>query len=148
MACTLQIRQSTCRYSGRRRQRVYEGLGWISRGDWLGTDTVASTKRQFLSFEKAREFVRTRGFQTKTEYEVWARSNERPADIPALPSRTYARTGWLGWGDWLGTYKRWNKTSILAFVTSIVPLLNRFQPSEIYAILRQNGCLSAVDFTR
>src|SRR5262249_38885362 len=39
----------------------------------------------------------------------------------------------------------WYKTSILAFVSSLAPLLNRFQPSEIYAILRQNGCLIAVD---
>jgi hypothetical protein len=68
-----------------------------------------------------------------------------PPDIPALPSRTYAKTGWLGWGDWLGVHNRWSKTSLLAFVSSIVPLLNRFQPSEIYAILRQNGCLSAAD---
>ena len=111
--CILQNRQTTCDIPAEP-DRVYQGLGWISRGDWLGTDTVASTKRQFLSFEKAREFVRARGFQTKTEYEAWARSNERPSDIPALPSRTYARTGWLGWGDWLGAYKRWNKTSILS----------------------------------
>jgi superfamily II DNA or RNA helicase len=126
-------------------ERVYKKLGWTSRGDWLGTGVIASSKRQFLSFETARQFVRACGFQTKTEYQTWARSNERPSEIPALPSRTYARAGWLGWGDWLGAYKRWNKTSILAFVTSIAPLLNRFQPSEIYAILRQNGCLSAVD---
>jgi len=125
--------------------RVYRASGWQSRGDWLGTGTVASTKRQFRNFKEAREFVRARRFQTKPEYEAWARSNERPSDIPAQPSRTYARTGWLGWGDWLGAYKRWNKTSILAFVSSLAPLLNRFQPSEIYAILRQNGCLIAVD---
>jgi superfamily II DNA or RNA helicase len=125
--------------------RIYRDLGWVSRGDWLGTGRIASSKRQFLNFEKARAFVRALGFQTKTEYQAWARGNERPSDIPALPPRTYARNGWLGWGDWLGAYKRWNKTSILAFVTSIAPLLNRFQPSEIYAILRQNGCLSAVD---
>ena len=81
----------------------------------------------------------------KTEYEAWARRSERPSDIPAQPSRTYATTGWLGWGDWLGIHNRWSKTSILAFVSSIVPLLNRFQPSEIYAILRQNGCLIATD---
>ena len=114
-------------------------------GDWLGTDTVAPYKRQFLSFEEAREFVRTLGFQTKTEYEAWARSDMRPANIPALPSRAYAKTGWLGWGDWLGVHNRWSKTSLLAFISSIVPLLDQFQPSEIYAILRQNGCLNAVD---
>jgi superfamily II DNA or RNA helicase len=126
-------------------RRVYRTSGWKSRGDWLGTNTIASTKREFLEFEKAREFVRALGFQSKTEYETWARSNERPSEIPALPSRTYATTGWLGWGDWVGIHNRWSKTSILAFVSSLVPLLNRFQPSEIYAILRQNGCLNAVD---
>jgi hypothetical protein len=61
--------------------REYRNSGWHSLGDWLGTDTVASNKRQFLPFEKARELVRARGFQTKTEYEAWARSDERPSEI-------------------------------------------------------------------
>jgi hypothetical protein len=65
--------------------------------------------------------------------------------FPARPSRTYAKTGWPGWGDYLGVHNRWSKTSLLAFVSSIAPMLNRLQPSEIYAILRQNGCLNAVD---
>ena len=139
--------------------RVYRDEGWTTIGNWLGKGERHSKNKQwrnfveagdyisgeFLSFDEAREFVRTRGFHTKTEYEAWAQGAERPANIPALPSRTYAKTGWLGWADWLGAYKRWNKTSILAFVTSIAPLLDRFQPSEIYAILRQNDCLNAVD---
>ena len=126
-------------------RRVYRTSGWKSRGDWLGTNTVASINREFLEFEEARKFVRTKDFKNKVEYEAWARSNERPSKIPALPSRTYATTGWLGWGDWLGVHNRWSKISILAFVSSLLPLLNRFQPSEIYAILRQNGCLNAVE---
>jgi superfamily II DNA or RNA helicase len=125
--------------------RVYKDSGWISMGDWLGTDEVASTKRQFRPFNETRAFVRARGFRNKTEHDTWARTDNRPADIPALPSRTYAKTGWLCWGDYLGTFNQWNRPSVLAFVSSIVPLLNRFQPSEIYAILRQNGCLIAVD---
>jgi hypothetical protein len=125
--------------------RGYKGLGWISMGDWLGTDAVAPSKRQFLSYEEAREFIRPLNLQTKTDYEAWTRSKERPSNIPALPSRSYATTGWWGWGDYLGVHKRWSKTSLSAFVSSIVPLLDRFQPSEIYAILRQNGCLNAVD---
>ena len=125
--------------------RVYKDLGWISMGDWLGTDAVAPSKRQFLSYEEAREFIRPLGLQNKTDYEAWTRSKERPSYIPALPSRSYATTGWRGWGDYLGVHNRWSKTSLLAFVSSIVPLLDRFQPSEIYAILRQNGCLNAVD---
>jgi hypothetical protein len=26
-----------------------------------------------------------------------------PSDLPACPNRTYAKSGWLGMGDWLGT---------------------------------------------
>ncbi|MGI8851881.1 MAG: helicase-related protein [Methyloceanibacter sp.] len=126
-------------------RRIYKRVGWESMGDWLGTYTVSGSKRKFLNFEEAREIVRTHRFRTKTEFEAWARSSARPTNIPALPSRTYARTGWRGWGDWLGVHNRWSKTSILAFVSSIVPLLGRLEPSELYAILRQNGCLSAVD---
>ena len=100
--------------------RAYIDSGWQSLGDWLGTDAVASTKRQFLSFEEARESVRARGFRNKTEHDTWTRADNRPADIPALPSRTYAKTGWLCWGDYLGTFNRWNKPSVLAFVSSIV----------------------------
>ena len=125
--------------------RVYKGSGWISMGDWLGTAAVASTKRKFRDYEDARKDVWALGFRNKTDYQAWAASDDRPSDIPSLPSRTYAKKGWRGWGDYLGIHNRWSKTSILAFVSSIAPLLNRFQPSEIYAILRQNGCLNSVD---
>jgi hypothetical protein len=125
-------------------RKIYlaEWKGW---GDWLGTGAIASTRRQFLDFEEAREKIRSLGFRSKTEYGAWASSNARPPTVSALPSRTYAKSGWRGWGDYLGIFRRWNRTSIFAFVSSIAPVLDRLQPSEIYAILRQNGCLSAVD---
>jgi hypothetical protein len=34
---------------------------------------------------------------------AYCASGARPADIPARPSQTYANSGWLGYGDWLGT---------------------------------------------
>ena len=125
--------------------RVYKELGWRSLGDWLGNELIAPQKRKFLSFNDARAIVHSHRFQTKTEYESWARGDTRPINIPALPSRTYAKSGWRGWGDWIGIHNRWSKTSLLAFVSSIVPILSRFEPSELYAIFRQNGCLNAVD---
>jgi hypothetical protein len=29
----------------------------------------------------------------------------KPADIPAKPDNTYAKKGWKGYGDWLGTWR-------------------------------------------
>src|SRR5262249_21615049 len=78
----------------------YKGFGWISMGDWLGTNAVASTKKKFLPYEEAREVVRARRFKDKTEYEAWARSNERPSEIPALHARTPDPVGRVGATFW------------------------------------------------
>ncbi len=45
--------------------------------------TLATFKRRW------EEFCRTPGL--------------RPNDIPARPDRVYAKLGWEGWWDWLGT---------------------------------------------
>jgi hypothetical protein len=120
-------------------------LGWQSTADWLGKGERQSKSRQWRSFAEARDYVRALGLRNWAEWRELYKSGELPIDIPTAPNRHYRDAGWLGWGDWLGIYNRWNKTSLLAFVSSLVPLLNRFQPSEIYAVLRQNGCLIATD---
>jgi hypothetical protein len=82
---------------------AYKDSGWISWGDWLGTDTVASFLREYRSFEEARQFVRSLGLKSVTEWEKFKKSGKKPDDIPAGPSATYANSGWISWGDWLGT---------------------------------------------
>jgi hypothetical protein len=58
-------------------------------------------------FEEAREFVRSLGIKSDTQWREYCRSGERPPDIPAAPWYTYADTGWTNMGDWFGTgYRR------------------------------------------
>jgi superfamily II DNA or RNA helicase len=54
-------------------------------------------------FEDARVFAR--GLDLKSEYEWrdYVASDKKSADIPANPEAVYAKSGWIGWGDWLGT---------------------------------------------
>jgi Phage-integrase repeat unit len=40
---------------------------------------------------------------TFTGWRQYAKSGNRPADIPAHPQDVYSRSGWAGWGDWLRT---------------------------------------------
>ena len=54
-------------------------------------------------FEEAREFVRGLGFKNLRTWHEWAKSGERPADIPTNPHTVYKGEGWVDWGDWLGT---------------------------------------------
>lgn len=80
--------------------RVYKG--WISWGDWLGTERISNRKRKFWPPEQAREFVRALGLKDVKEWEQFRKSKNRPSYIPTNPRRTYQKE-WKGWSDWLGT---------------------------------------------
>ena len=84
-------------------QAVYANDGWAGLGDWLGTGTIAPRLRQYRTFTRARAFVRDLGLKSKSEFGDYCKSGSKPADIPAGPRSTYAKSGWAGWGDWLGT---------------------------------------------
>jgi len=75
---------------------------WISMGDWIGTGSIAPQLIQFRSFQEAREFARALNLKGQKEWREFARSEDRPDDIPGSPEGTYKKD-WKGFGDWLGT---------------------------------------------
>jgi hypothetical protein len=77
---------------------VYADEGWTSYADWLGTKSG-----QVRTFEQARDFTRSLGLKGSKEWFEWAKTNDRPSDIPASPRNAYKDAGWLNWADWLGT---------------------------------------------
>ena len=88
--------------------QTYGGGGWVSFGDWLGTGIIAPGLRVYRSFQDARTFVHTLNLKSGTEWEKFCKGHmpEKgvlPVDIPRTPAGTYARKGWKGFGDWLGT---------------------------------------------
>lgn len=88
--------------------QVYKHKGWKSWGDWLGTGSVWPGYRQFRPFEDARAFARSTTLKTQTEWRQFCRDNRSdtgklPSDIPSNPDHIYKSTGWISWGDWLGT---------------------------------------------
>ena len=82
--------------------RTYKN-DWTNWGDWLGTGNVCYKTNIFLSFEKAREFARSLKFKSSTEWKKYCKSDKRPKDIPCAPDQCYRDSGWVSWGDWLGT---------------------------------------------
>ena len=95
-------------------QRVYKNDGWISISDWLGTNTIANQNREYLSFEQAREFVRSLKLKTSKEWQAYSRSR-RPTNIPSLPNHKYKNDGWISMGDWLGYNVGFSGYSYLSF---------------------------------
>ncbi len=87
--------------------RTYRDHGWKGYGDWLGTGTVATSRRVYRPFKEARAFVHSLGLSGKAAWGDFCSDRRRlktrkPADIPTDPDTVY-RKWWKGWGDWLGT---------------------------------------------
>lgn len=59
-------------------------------------------KRDFMPFEEAREFTRNLGIGSKTEWEQYIKTDQRPINLPTTPARSYKSKGWISWKDWLG----------------------------------------------
>jgi superfamily II DNA or RNA helicase len=75
---------------------------WKGFGDWLGTGTIATQDRIFLSFDEARQFIRSLGLKNQQEWRKYLKSGKKPDNIPSEPAQVY-KDQWKGFGDWLGT---------------------------------------------
>ncbi len=102
--------------------RTYKNDGWQSMGDWLGTNSIATFRREYRHFEEAREFARSLGLKNGKEWLAFCNGKlpdkgKLPEDIPASPENTYRESGWQSMGHWLGT-------------GIIAPYLKIFRPFE------------------
>ena len=70
---------------------------WISWGDFLGTGNIATQKRKWMSFSKAKAYIQTQGIQSAEELRIWDKKGLRPKNFPVRPDRTYREDwGFLG----------------------------------------------------
>jgi hypothetical protein len=82
---------------------VYKDFGWVGMGDWLGTGNLANRNRKFRSFEDARTYAHSLKLNGQRDWDNWSKSGNRPDNIPSTPAFVYKDSGWIGYGDFLGT---------------------------------------------
>jgi hypothetical protein len=73
---------------------AYGKKGWSGWNNWLGAG--------FLPFPKTRTYVRKLKFKNVSDYRKWAKSPNRPNNIPTAPEVAYQHVGWNGYADFLG----------------------------------------------
>ena len=56
-----------------------------------------------MPFGAALTAARSLQLSGEAEWQAWSKTGARPVDMPSTPHRTYAQSGWSGWGHWLGT---------------------------------------------
>tara|TARA_Y100000813_G_C24107142_1_gene325945 strand:- start:53 stop:289 length:237 start_codon:yes stop_codon:yes gene_type:complete len=74
------------------------------RADWLGTKP--GWDGTYLSFEEAREYVRSLGLKSEKEWKDYCNSGKKPHNIPKSANSTYKGDGWKGLLDFLGKEKK------------------------------------------
>ena len=81
---------------------------WKGFGDFLGTGNIAPRDKVYRSYVEAREFVHTLNLKSRNEWIKFAKSTNKPSDIPASPNNTYKKE-WKGFGDFLGNGNNSNR---------------------------------------
>lgn len=79
---------------------TYKNKGWISYGDFLGTDRIATREIKFLSFNEARSFVRSLNLKNTKEFREYVKSDTSNKMIPTNPNVVY-KDEWMGFGDFI-----------------------------------------------
>lgn len=84
-------------------KEVYEKRGWISWGDFLGTNRIQDNKNiNYISYEESKKWIKDNLVCVSAK--EW-KSIKKPDFIPNKPNRYYEKRGWKSWGDFLGTNK-------------------------------------------
>lgn len=76
----------------------YKTSGWLGYGDFLGTGTIRTGNREFMSFIKARTLAQAQLLAGARDFDCW----NKPEGMPSNPNRIYKNSGWLGWFNFLG----------------------------------------------
>ena len=78
---------------------------WKGLGNFLGTGNVSGRDRhkQFRSLTESRKIAISLVLKTQHEWKNYVKKNKLPNDVPRDPQTVYAKEGWKGWGDFLGT---------------------------------------------
>lgn len=63
-------------------------------------------RNKYLSFCKAREYVRNQNLENTRAWKKWSNGTlegkeRRPDFIPSNPDIVYRNDGWISWSDWI-----------------------------------------------
>ena len=84
---------------------TYQNDGWMGWRNFLGTENKRLNLKYTLSFEEARNIARSLGIERGSSWKNLGRQKKLPEQMPLTPEIVYAKHGWNGWADWLGTEK-------------------------------------------
>jgi len=80
---------------------AYKNRGWVSWGDFLGTNRKWDNDVDYLDYESAKKQINNLNLTNITMFKEFMKNSN--IKIPLKPNRFYKNRGWVSWGDFLGT---------------------------------------------
>ena len=118
--------------------QVYGQTGWMGYSDFLGYK-----ERKYVSFQKAKEFVKGLCLESYEQWRTYCKSGNKPKWLPGTPETVYRDSGWKGIVDFLGYMgngnHRWDKSTLIAFLNEIQPNLHLLSDATLITIIEANG---------
>jgi len=81
----------------------YNDSGWKGWSDFLGVSIIGNSKKQSYSFALAKKLLKKLKVSSKNKYYELRASGVLNKQFPSNPPRTFEDSGWISWGDYLGT---------------------------------------------
>ena len=78
---------------------VYKNIGWVSLGDFLGTNTIANIGREYLPFKEAREYTRSLKLKNIKEWKLFYKKYN-PEKLGSKLDFIY-KNEFISWADML-----------------------------------------------
>jgi len=74
---------------------TYRNKGWTSWGDFLGTGTIATTKKEFLPWKEAKslyqKIAKENKITTRKQWEKYIKTHKLPKNLPPFPIKIYTK---------------------------------------------------------
>lgn len=86
---------------------TYAHRGWISWGDFLGTNKICDNLKSklFISYNEAKIHISLLKIKNRKDWKKFINSKEFPIFLPRNPENSYKNKGWISWYDFLGNKK-------------------------------------------
>jgi superfamily II DNA/RNA helicase len=84
---------------------LYKNNGFISLADYIGSGVEAVSKRKFMSYQEAKQYMLDNNIKNAKEFRNLGKN--RPSNIPSNPNYEYSKTNeWNGWDDFFSKTKK------------------------------------------
>ena len=93
----------------------------FSWGDFLGSNSISTSKITFKSFEDAKNLILSYNFKSNIDWREFSKTeNFKLLNLPTAPEHYYKNKGWTFWSDFLG-YKpaRFSKPALISILKNI-----------------------------